>query len=131
MGFGNSRKKKQTPSSSLDAKRLALEEEQRRIEKEIAQRKDLIERAPEIAREQERKQRDQFVAKASHVGAGNKNHASLPDRRHVGYNVETATARPGRRLKRERRRGMATFFMLLLTLLAIIAWIYHTLPHGL
>ena len=123
--------KKSEPSASpLDAKRKALLEHERKIAEQIARRERLIEEAPKLAKEQARLRREEIVRRASRVEAGPNTRASLPDPRHT-YELHTATAGRGRRLKREQRRGMLTFFVLLAAFAAVIAWIYFSLLRGL
>ena len=123
--------KKSEPSASpLDAKRKALLEHERKIAEQIARRERLIEEAPKLAKEQARRRREEIVRRASRVEAGPSARASLPDPRHT-YELHTATAGRGRRLKREQRRGMLTFFVLLAAFAAVIAWIYFSLLRGL
>ena len=123
-------KKDETPSSPLEAKKKALLEHERKIAEQIARRERLIEEAPKLAREQAKLRREEIVRRASRVEAGPNARASLPDPRHT-YEAQTATAGRGRRLKREQRRGMLTFFVLLAAFAGVLAWIYFSLLRGL
>ena len=119
-------KSNETPSSPLDAKRKALLEHERKIAEQIARRERLIEEAPKLAREQAKVRREEIVRRAARVEAGPSARAALPDPRHT-YEAHTATAGRGRRLKRERRRGMLTFFVLLAAFACVLVWIYFIL----
>ena len=119
-------KNNDSPSSPLDAKRKALLEHERKINEQIARRERLIEEAPKLAKEQAKRRREEIVKRASRVEAGPSARAALPDPRYT-YEAQTVTAGRGRRLKRERRRGMITFFVLLAAFAGVIAWIYFTL----
>jgi hypothetical protein len=123
-------KKKDAPASPLDAKRKALLEHERKIAEQIARRERLIEEAPKLAKEQAKLRREEIVRRASRVEAGSNTRAALPDPRHA-YEAQTITAGRGRRLKREQRRGMLTFFVLLAAFGCILAWVYFTLFRGL
>ena len=123
-------KKSEPPASPLDAKRKALLEHERKIAEQIARRERLIAEAPKLAKEQAKLRREEIVRRASRVEAGPNARAALPDPRHT-YELHTATAGRGRRLKREQRRGMLTFFVLLAAFAAVIAWIYFSLLRGL
>jgi len=123
-------KRNDPPASPLDARRRALAEQERKLQEEIARRERLIDEAPKIAREQEKRRREELVARASRTEARFGTHAALQDPRFT-YDAQIATVGPRRRLKRERHRGMFTFFVLLLTFAGIVAWIYFSLFRGL
>ena len=123
-------KKKDTSGSPLDAKRKALLEHERKIAEQIAKRERLIEEAPKLAKEQARKRREEIVKRASRVEAGSNARAALPDPRYA-YEAQTVVIGRGRRLKREQRRGMLTFFVLLAAFGCALAWIYFSLFRGL
>ena len=116
--------------SPLDAKRKALMEHERKIAEQIARRERLIEEAPKLAKEQAKKRREEIVKRASRVEAGITARAALPDPR-FAYEAQTVTIGRGRRLKREQRRGMLTFFVLLAAFGCVVAWVYFTLFRGL
>ena len=122
-------KRNNAPASPLEAKRLALAQQERKVAEEIARRQRLIEEAPKIAKEREKRQREELIARASRTEA-RFGRAALQDPR-FPYQAQVAVAGHGRRLKRERRRGMLTFFVLLLTLAAVVAWLYFSLLRGL
>jgi hypothetical protein len=123
-------KKGETPGSPLDARRNALAEQERKLQEEIARRQRLIEEAPKIAKDQEKRRREELVARASRTEARFGTRAALQDPRY-GYEAQIATAGRGRRLKREQRRGMFTFFVLLLTFAGVVAWLYFSFLRGL
>ena len=129
MASKRPRKEKDTPSSPLDAKRRALAEQERKLREEIERRQRLIEEAPKIAREQEKRRREAIINRASRVEGNGNTRTALPDPRYA-YEAQIATVGRGRRLKREQRRGMLTFFILLATFGAVVAWIYFSLIRG-
>lgn len=110
------------PASPLDAQRRALAEEEAKLQAEIARKKKLIEDAPKIKKEQERRQRDEIIARASR-NEGRLGTRGLQDPRYA-YQANVNT--PTRRLKSERRQGMLTFFVLCMVLAAVLAWLYYT-----
>ena len=123
-------KKKDIPASPIDEKRKALLEHERKINEQIARRERLIKDAPMIAQEEAKRRREELMKRKSRVETAPNARAALPDKRHV-YDARTAAmARPGPRLKREQRRGMFTFFVILAGFACVLAWIYLTLFRG-
>lgn len=114
-----------SPPSPLDAKRRALDEQQAKLQTEIARRKKLIEDAPKLAKEQERRRREEIVARASRTEGRHSTRGALHDPR-FGYEVNVGAPAKVRRLKSERRQGMFTFFVLCLVLAGVLAWLYYT-----
>jgi hypothetical protein len=115
-------KKNEASPSPLDEKRRALLEHERKINEEIERRTRLIADAPKIKQEQAKRRRDEILNRKSRVETGSNTRAALHDKRHV-FDANAATVRPGPRLKREQRRGMLTFFVLLVVFACVIAWI--------
>lgn len=123
-------KKKDDAASPIDEKRKALLEYERKIAEQIARRERLIKDAPMIAQEEARRRREELMKRKSRVETAPNARAALHDKRHV-YDARTAAVpRPGPRLKREQRRGMLTFFVLLAGFACVLAWIYLTLFRG-
>ena len=112
-------------STPLDAKRRALAEEERKLQEAIAKRQRLIEDAPKIAEEQAKLRREELLARAARTEARFGPRAALQDPRHA-YEASTIALGRSRRLKRERRHGMFTFFVLLLALVGVCLWFYFT-----
>ncbi len=113
--------------SPLDEKRKALAEHERKINEAIERRKRLIEEAPKLKQEQAKQRREELLHRKSRVEkTGANTRAALHDKRHV-IDVHTAAIRPGPRLKREQRRGMFTFFVLLAAFACVLAWVYFVL----
>ena len=119
-------KKKEASPSPLDEKRRALLEHERQLKEKIARRERLIEEAPKLKQEQAKIRREEMLKKSERGEPGAKARTALHDKRHV-FDAHTAAARPGPRLKREQRRGMLTFFVLLAGFACVLAWIYFTL----
>ena len=123
-------KKKDTSASPLDRKKDALAAEEQRLAEEIARRQRLIEEAPKIAKEQEKRRREELVARASRTEARFGARAALQDPRYA-FEAQIATAGRSRRLKHEQRRGMLMFFVLLLTFVGVATWLYFSVLRGL
>ncbi|MEO7318340.1 MAG: hypothetical protein ABIZ56_05070 [Chthoniobacteraceae bacterium] len=117
-------KPKERSSSPLDEKRKALAEHERKINDAIERRKRLIEEAPKLKQEQAKQRREELLKRNSRVEAGAGARTSLPDKR---FDAHTAAVRPQPRLKREARRGMLTFFVLLAAFACVLTWIYFLL----
>ncbi len=120
-------KPKDASASPLDEKRRALLDHERKLKEQIAKRENLIREAPKLKQEQAKQRRDELLKRKARVEPGNTARTSLPDKR---FDTHTATIRPGPRLKREERRGMLTFFVLLAGFACVIVWIYFTLFRG-
>lgn len=119
----NQRKDK-TPSP-LDAKQQELAAEEAKLREEIVRRQRLIEKAPEIAKEQAKRRREELINRASRTDARPGSRVALPDRR---FGVELNAALPARqkRLRSERNQGRLAFFALLFLLVGVLYWAYYT-----
>ena len=120
-------KKNDGSSSPLDDKRKALAEHERKLKEQIAKRERLIEEAPKLKQEQAKLRREELLKRKARVEPGATSRTALPDKR---FDTHTGAFRPGPRLKREQRRGMLTFFVLLFGFACVIAWIYFKLFHN-
>ena len=117
--------KKEPPPSPLEAKRRALAEQERKLDEEIRRRQRLIEQAPKIKEQKEKLRREELIARAARTEVRFGTRAALQDPRYA-YEAQLATGGRERRLKREQRRGMFTFFVLLLVLAGVFTWLYFT-----
>jgi chromosome segregation ATPase len=113
----------------LDAEKRRLQEEAARLKREMEEKQQLIERAPQMKAEYEKRRREELVTRASRTEARFGSPGALPDPRY-GYELNIGAAAP-RRLRRERHRGMWTFFALLLLLGLVIYWVYNIVLQGL
>ncbi len=116
-------------STPLDARQKALAEEEAKIRTEIERRQRLIEKAPEIAKEQARRRREEYVNRASRTEARPGSRVTLPDRR---FNYELNAAIPARQktMRAERRQGRLMFFFLLFVFAGLVYWLYYTVIHS-
>ncbi len=117
---------KEKISSPLDEKARALAEQEAKLQAEIRKRMELIEKAPEIKKEQQKRQRDEFVTRASR-NEGRVGARALNDPR-FGYEVNAVITRP-RTLRSERQRGRLLFFVLLMLFVVVAYWGYMTFTH--
>jgi hypothetical protein len=105
-------------STPLDAKKRELVDQENQIRAEMERRKKLIEDAPRIAEELQRRRREEHLRRKSRgVTLGS---PALSDPRYL----EANTASPMPRLRKDRNQGMFMFFVLLVTLLAVLYWVY-------
>ena len=118
-------KSRERSPSPLDEKRKALAEHERKIKEAIERRNRLIEEAPKLKQEQAKQRREEILKRKSRIETGVNTRASLHDKRHI---IDATTiVRPQPRLKREQRRGMLTFFVLLAAFACVLVWIYFML----
>lgn len=115
-------KKKPTP---LDEKARALAEAQAKLEAEIARQQQVIQEAPQRAKEIQQRRRDELINRASRTEARPGSRTALPDRRFSELNLGMPPARQ-RGLRSERRRGRLMFFVLFVTLCGLVYWLYYT-----
>jgi hypothetical protein len=110
----------------LDTKQQALLETERRIQAEAEQLKRLIEEAPRLREERERRRREELLVGSQNLFSG----ASLGDRRY-DVSVERELPSASRRLRSEQRDGKILFMFLLVFLVALGIWIAHLLATSL
>lgn len=125
MGRKQPPKRSDGPGSPLDGKRRALAEEQARIQAEIEHKKRLIEEAPKRAAEAIKRQQEEFVRRASRNDSRFGAPSALHDPRHVHPLNPGAPVR-GRKLRKHRRQGMWTFFVLCGIFAGVLAWVYYS-----
>ena len=118
---------KEKSPTPLDEKARALAEAQAKLEAEIARQQQVIQEAPQRAKELEERRRNELINRASRTEARPGSRVALPDRRFSELNVAVPTKTKG--LRSERRRGRLMFFVLLLTLSGLVYWLYYTVTH--
>ena len=106
-----------------------LDAEKRRLQREMEEKKQLIERAPQMKAEVEKRRREELVTRASRTEARFGSPGALLDPRY-GFELNAGATTP-RKLRRERNRGMWTFFALLILLGLAIYWVYSVVLSGL
>lgn len=109
--------------SPLDEQARALAEQESKVRAEMEKHQRLIEKAPEIARERQKRQRDEFVNRASRNEGRTASRATLKDPR---YELNNTIPARQRSLRSERQRGRLLFFVLLMLFAAVAYWGYYT-----
>jgi hypothetical protein len=121
----------QRSDNPLDAEKRRLEEEAARIKASLERSKRLIEQAPKLKEEAEKRRREELVRRRSMTDMRFGRPSSLEDPRH-SFRAEIGVAAVReRKLRREQRRGMYTFFMLCAVLCGVVYWVYAVVIRGL
>jgi len=124
-------KKKPEPSKAptpLSTKQRALQEQETKLKAEMERCKKLVEDAPRIAAEQQRRQREEMINRASMTHRPTRPTAVVD--RGTTLRADPAVTGRQRRTRAERRQGRMMFFVLLLTLAAAVFYLYHTVTRG-
>lgn len=124
---------RRTDSSSnpLDAEKRRLQEEATRLQAEMERNKRLIEDAPKLKQQAEKQRREELVKRRSTTDVRFGRPAALHDPRYaLEANVGAPALRSDRRLRKHRRQGMFTFFVLCCVLAAVVYWIYAVVIRG-
>jgi hypothetical protein len=117
-------KRSDGPGSPLEAKKRALAEQQAKLQADMETQKRLIEEAPKRAAAENKRRREELIKRASRTDRFNAS-GSLPDPRHP-FHLQEGKPLPARRLRKHRRQGMWTFFVLCAVLLVVLFWVYST-----
>ena len=112
------------PETTLDSKKKAISAEEAKLRAQMERYQNLIENAPKLAKERERRQREQYVTRASRTDQRGVSRAVLPDRR---YELNAGVPARQKRLRAERNQGRMMFFVLLIIFAVIICWLYLTM----
>ncbi len=119
------------PSSNpLDAEKRRLQEEATRLQAEMDSKKRLIADAPRLKEKAEKQRREELVKRRSTADVRFGRPGALHDPR---YSLEAnvgAAAVQGRRLRKHRRQGMWTFFLLCCVLAGVLYWVYAVIIRG-
>ena len=111
-----------TPSDTpISSRQKAVKEEELKVQAQLARYEKLIQDAPRLAAEREKKQREDRARRAATT-----EHCApqrLPDPR---YAINAMNPPRERALRHERNRGRTTFVFLFLGLLATMAWFYFS-----
>ncbi|MEQ1860297.1 MAG: hypothetical protein ABMA13_10200 [Chthoniobacteraceae bacterium] len=120
-----------SPSNTpLDAEKRRLQEEAARLQSEMEQNKRLIEEAPKLKEKAEKQRREELVKRRSTTDVRFGRPEALVDPRHA-FEANVGAAVQGRRLRKHRRQGMWTFFVLLCVLAGVLYWVYAVVIRGL
>jgi hypothetical protein len=119
------------PSSTpLDAEKRRLQEEAARLQAEMERKKRLIAEAPKLKEKVEKQRREELVKRRSTTDVRFGRPEALVDPRYV-VEANVGVAIQGRRLRKHRRQGMWTFFMLCVVLAGVLYWVYAVVIRGL
>jgi hypothetical protein len=117
-------KSAQRPPTPLDDRKRELAEQEVKLREQIARSKKLIEDAPRIAEELQKKRREEHLRRKSRgVALGS---PALVDPRYL----EANTASPMPRLRKDRNQGMFLFFFLCVLLLGVLYAVYMKMVRG-
>lgn len=125
MGRKPTPKRSDGPGSPLDAQKRALAEKEAQLRDEVETQKRLIEEAPKLKAETDKRRREELVRRKSHTEARFGARGSLPDPRHP-FNLNPGTVGRERKLRKHRRQGMWTFFVLCAILAGVLVWVYYS-----
>lgn len=117
------------PPTPLDTRKRALQEEEAKLRAEIARKQKMIEEAPRRAAEAARRRQEEFIQRKSRTEARFGSPAALRDPR-FGYELNAGAPARQKTLRKHRNQGMFTFFLLLLVLAGVIAWLYFKVIRG-
>lgn len=113
--------KQETP---FEARRRELAEQEAQLKAAAARHENFIQKAPKIAEEIQKKQRENFLHNAARIDRGGAHRGiSLPDNRYLhGDAAVTPRAR-----RRDRQQGKWLFFILIAALFFAMFWAWQTL----
>lgn len=116
-------KRKPLSKSHLDQKQKALAEQEEKLRREMERLQQMIEEAPRLAAIEEKRRREEIVARSRAGTHRATPRGALADKR---YDLHTGTpARRGRKaLKAERREARLKFFGLCILLAALLIFIF-------
>lgn len=113
-------------STPLDAKKQALADEEARLRAKAERCQRVIEEAPRRAEEARKRRREEIMRVKSRTDMRFGSRVALHDPR-FGHEFHAELPMQKRKpLRRERRQGMITFFVLLLVLAGVLCWLYYT-----
>lgn len=129
---GKPSRRTDSSNTPLDAEKRRLQEEASRLQAEMDSKKRLIEEAPKLKEKAEKQRREELVKRRSTADVRFGRPGALHDPRYaLEANVGAMTVpAPGRRLRKHRRQGMWTFFVLCAVLLAVLYWVYIVVIRG-
>ena len=113
------------PASPIEAQQRALAAEEEKLKAEIEQKKRRIEELPKIAEKNAKHRREEIVRRASRTEARFGAPGALLDPRHA-FEANVGAVVRERKLRKHRRQGMWTFFVLCAIFVGVLFWVYHT-----
>ena len=113
--------KQETP---FEARRRELAEQEAQLREATARHESFIKKAPKIAEEIQKKQRENFLVNASRIDRGGSfSGVTLPDNRYL----QGDAIAPPRARRRDRQQGKWLFFILVAALFIAAWWAWQTL----
>jgi hypothetical protein len=120
----SSKSKSAKHETPFESRRRELAEAEAHLKEATARHETFIKKAPKIAEEMQKKQRENFLRDASRIDRGGAHRGvALPDNRYL--HAEAAVAPRARR--RERQQGKWLFFILMAGLICAAIWAWQTL----
>jgi hypothetical protein len=120
------RLRRRSQDSPIDSKQKALAEQEEKLRREMRELQQIIEEAPEVAREVEKRRRQDLVIRASQPIRPAESPNSLFDKR---YDVTTTPRRPTKSLRAEKHEARLKFLMLCAVLIVCLMLIYVKILH--
>jgi hypothetical protein len=117
-------------STPLDAEKRRLQDEAARLQAEMESKKRLIAEAPKLKEKAEKQRREELVKRRSTTDVRFGRPEALVDPRYT-LEANVGVAVQGRRLRKHRRQGMMTFFVLCMILASVLYWVYAVVIRGL
>lgn len=118
-------RQKDLPASPLEAQKRALAAEEEKLKAEIEQKTRRLEELPRIAEKNAKQRREEIVRRASRTEARFGGPGALLDPRHA-FEANVGAVVRERKLRKHRRQGMWTFFVLCAIFVGVLFWVYHT-----
>jgi hypothetical protein len=107
-------------ASTLDQTKQQLAREESELRDQVQKLERLIENAPRLVEEVERRQREELLLRANEGGSRLDVSMTLRDKR---YGDDGATVQRPRSLRKERREGRIIFLVLVIALAATVLWL--------
>lgn len=123
-------RRSESSSTPLDAEKRRLQEEASRLQAEMESKRRLIEEAPKLKEKAEKQRREELVKRRSTADVRFGRPGALHDPRYALEANVVGAALPGRRLRKHRRQGMWTFFVLCTVLAGVLYWVYAVVIRG-
>jgi|GEM_PF-2193303 len=127
---GRSARRSDPSGTPLDAEKRRLQEEGTRLQAEMERKKRLIAEAPKLKERAEKQRREELVKRRSTTDVRFGRPEALVDPRYA-FEANVGAAVQGRRLRKHRRQGMWTFFVLCAVFAAVLYWVYAVVIQGL
>lgn len=127
---GRSTRQSDPSGTPLDAEKRRLQEEATRLHAEMERKKRLIAEAPQRKEKIEKQRREELVKRRSTTDVRFGRPEALVDPRYA-LEANVGAVVQGRRLRKHRRQGMWTFFMLCGVFAAVLYWVYAVVIQGL